>query len=424
MASHSEPIPGFADLFPAECQEWRTVEEAARQVFASYAYGELRTPILERSEVFLHSLGNETDVVQKEMYAFEDRGGRHLALRPEGTAGVMRALANLGVVDGEEHRVYYLGPMFRGERPAAGRRRQFHQIGVECVGRVSPGHDVECLAMLLHFLDSIGITQRTLLLNTRGTAEDREPARLALRDYFAGHLAALCPDCQRRHETNVWRILDCKVPTCQPIIVAAPDTAALLGQPSRDYFAQVCAGLDALGIPYQVEKRLVRGLDYYCHTVFEVIAEGLGAQNTLAGGGRYEIQPPGGKRSLAGVGFAAGVERLLLVRAHLGCQTPPARLVSCYLVSLGAAAQAHQVRLAQTLRQAGIPVMLDLEGRGMKAQMKAANRCQARYALILGDNELTAGQMLVRDLDSGVQQTLPLTGVLEWAKAGYPAPVA
>jgi len=408
MASSTESLPGTSDLFAAECTDWRLLEQTAHQIFPLYGYGELRTPIFERTDVFLRSIGDETDIVQKEMYTFTDRGNRSLTLRPEGTAGVMRALANAGIPQGDERRVYYLGPMFRGERPAAGRKRQFHQVGTECVGKVSPEIDVECIAMLLHYLASVGIPagRTRLMLNSRGTAEDREPVATALRAYFADKVGAMCEDCQRRLTTNVWRILDCKVDGCQETIRQAPSTTELLGAPSREYFARVCAGLDELGIAYQVEPRLVRGLDYYQHTVFELVFEGIGAQNSIAGGGRYAITF--GNQTLQGVGFAAGLERLLLTRTELGIAPTPLPATDAFLVSLGDAALRRNLKLAAELRQAGLAVQMDLEGRGMKSQMRTANKVNARYALILGDNELERHVVMAKQLATGEQQEWPL----------------
>ncbi len=411
MARKSEPLPGTSDLFPDECARWRVVEQAAHHLFPRYGYGELRTPIFERTDVFLHSIGDETDIVQKEMYTFRDRGNRSLTLRPEGTAGSIRALANKGIPQGDEWRVYYLGPMFRGERPAAGRKRQFHQIGTECVGKIAPAIDVETIHMLHLYLREIDIpADRTrLLLNTRGTADDRGPVGDALREHFSAHIDQMCEDCQRRLNTNVWRILDCKEPACQAHIHTAPTTTDLLGQPSRDYFHAVTDGLADLDVPFELDARLVRGLDYYQHTVFEVVFEGIGAQNSIAGGGRYLIDFGG--VACPGVGFAAGIERLLLTREELQAPPPPPPRVDVYLVSLGDAALRRQQQLAARLRELGFAVLMDLEGRGMKAQMRAANKSGAGTVLILGDNELAAGTIVCKDMATSEQQEWPLAEV-------------
>ena len=417
MASQWEPLLGTADIAEPEAREWVFVENQARALFSRYGYGELRTPVIERTEVFVRGLGDETDVVKKEMYTFEDRGGRSVTLRPEGTAGVMRAIANQGLAEGEERRVFYMGPMFRGERPAAGRRRQFHQVGVEAVGRAAPLLDAECIAMLLHYLEDVGIANGELLVNSRGTAEDRPAAGAALKEHFAPQLTGLCEDCRRRFETNVWRMLDCKVEGCQEAIRGAPAVTDLLGSESKAYFAAVRSCLDRLKVPYRVEPRLVRGLDYYEHTVFEVVHPGLGAQNALAGGGRYALFLPGSDRPVRGVGFAAGLERLLLARASLGQTTVGTPGMDVFLVSLGERALAASQLLAAELRHAGLRVLAETAGRSMKAQMRAADRVRTHYTLIRGDNELDGGTVLCKDMADGVQTPVPAGEVAAWLHA-------
>lgn len=404
--SKSSPPPGTSDIYPEEMADWYLLEDTARRIFPLYGYGELRTPVFEYTEVFQRGLGNETEVVQKEMYTFQDRGGRSLTLRPEGTAGVMRSLSGTDVMNGTERRVFYIGPMFRGERPAAGRRRQFHQIGVENVGRQAPELDAENIAMLMHYLDELGITGAKLMLNTRGAIADRKPAEEALREYFAPHIGGMCEDCRSRLDKNVWRILDCKVSECQPVIGGAPDVVTFFSQESQDYFRRVCAVLDGLGVVYQIEPRLVRGLDYYVHTVFEVVHQGLGAQNAIAGGGRYEVFLPDSSKPVIGVGFAAGLERLLMVREALQLPHNKDATPVFFLVGLGAAAVAANMTLAGQLRRVGLKVMAEVEDRSMKAQMRAANRCNAAAVVIRGDNELTCGTVLLKDMRDGVQQEI------------------
>jgi histidyl-tRNA synthetase len=350
--------------------------------------------------VFVRSLGDETDVVQKEMYTFEDRGGRSLTLRPEGTAGVIRAIANRGLSPGEECRVFYGGPMFRGERPAAGRRRQFHQIGVEAVGSCYPLTDAECIAMLVHYLEEIGIPDGTVLINTRGLAADREQVASKLRDFFGPHVQGMCEDCQRRLNTNVWRILDCKNDACRALAETAPSMVDLICDESREFFSQVCRGLDELGVAYELAPRLVRGLDYYVHTVFEVIHSGLGAQDALAGGGRYQITLPGGKKPVDGVGFAVGLERLLMARESLGVNVQQRPEADVFIVNLGEEALFAGMRVAQELRRAlpDLRVKNDLTGRSMKAQMRTANRIGARFTLIQGEDELRRNVVQCRDM--------------------------
>lgn len=402
MATFAPP-PGTADIFPAEARRWRTVENTAAAVFERYGYGELRTPIFEYTEVFQRGLGGETEVVQKEMYTFEDRGGRSLTLRPEGTAGVMRALSNTDVMNGVEQRVYYCGPMFRGERPAAGRRRQFHQIGVENVGRCAPLLDAECIAMLMEFLRSIGIEDAKLAINTRGVMADRGPAGKLLRDYFSAHIDSMCDDCRSRLERNVWRILDCKQEACRRIVAEAPDYVGSFSAESRAYFAEVQAALTALGVPFTVDPLLVRGLDYYVHTVFEVSHSGLGAQTAIAGGGRYELFLPGQNKPVPGVGFAAGVERLMMVRDALGLNHDESVPVPFFLVGLGGPARIANLKLADALRREGVAVALELEERSFKAQLRSANRCGAALAVVRGDAELERGVAIVKRMDNGEQ---------------------
>ena len=412
----SAPLPGTSDIFPAEVGAWRFLEKTARDVFERYNYGELRTPIFEATEVFQRGLGDETEVVQKEMYTFEDRGGRSVTLRPEGTAGVMRALLNTDVLNGVEQRVFYIGPMFRGERPAAGRRRQFHQIGVENVGRMAPELDAEMIAMLLGFLEELGITGATLKLNTRGVAADRPAAAAALKEYFSKHIDSLCEDCRKRLQGNVWRILDCKVDTCREIIADVPDYAGMFSEESRNYFKEVCKRLDWLGIKYEIDPFLVRGLDYYVHTVFEITHPGLGAQNAIAGGGRYELTLPGESKPVIGVGFAAGMERLMLVQEALGIVEETQNSLPFFLVGLGAAARMANLKLAGELRNAGIPVMTELEERSFKAQLRAANKCNAAYTVVRGDSEMEKGIVMLKNMSNGEQQELPAENLAETLK--------
>ena len=406
MSTNSAPPPGTGDIFPEEAVSWLALENTARRIFSLYGYGEIRTPVFEYTEVFQRGLGNETEVVQKEMYTFEDRGGRSLTLRPEGTAGVMRALSGTDVMNGVENRVYYIGPMFRGERPSAGRRRQFHQIGVENVGRMAPALDAESIVMLCHFLNEIGASGFKLLLNTRGIQEDRKPAEDALREHFAPRVSSMCEDCRNRLERNVWRILDCKQPECQAHIACAPDGASLFAAPSREYFDKVCTILSSQNIDFTVDPRLVRGLDYYVHTVFELTHTGLGGQNAIAGGGRYELNLPGLNRPVCGVGFAAGMERLLMVQEAMKVPRETISGPVLYLVSLGEKALAYNRKLADTLRHRGIAVALEAEEKSMKSQMRSADRLKAKNVLIVGDSELESGSAILKSMADGSQQTI------------------
>ena len=419
MPGKMEPLPGTSDIWFPEVAAWADLEAVARQTFALYGYGELRTPVFERTDVFVKGIGDQTEVVQKEMYTFEDRGGRSLTLRPEGTAGVMRAIANQGVAEGTEKRVFYLGPMFRGERPAAGRKRQFHQIGVETVGRFNPAVDAECIAMLADFLEQAGIPQTRILINSRGTAADRERVIDALTTYFQPLIGAMCDDCQRRLNTNVWRILDCKSKECQSPVAGAPAIVDLLSEESQDFFRQVCQYLDAQGVKYEVAPRLVRGLDYYEHTVFEVIsdAEDLGAQNAIAGGGRYSISLTGVKKPMRGVGFAAGIERLLLAKGAVEMVPADLGAVDVYVAAVGKEALPAGLKLAGNLRKDGFRVLAETDGRSLKAQLRTANRIDARMVIILGENELRTGTALVRNMADSEQREVALEQVSRIAKA-------
>lgn len=405
MATFAPP-PGTADIFENEAAEWRCLESAAREVFSHYGYGELRTPVFEYTELFQRGLGGETEVVQKEMYTFSDRGGRSLTLRPEGTAGVMRALSNTDVLNGVEQRVYYMGPMFRGERPAAGRRRQFHQIGVENVGRCAPLIDAECLAMLRAFLKRIGLDDAKLVINTRGIREDRPAAEKVLREYFSQHIGEMCDDCRTRLERNIWRILDCKQEACGKVIAGAPEYLQYFSQESRDYFSEVCRALDALDVPYRVEPRLVRGLDYYVHTVFELTHPALGEQTAIAGGGRYELFLPGQNRPVPGVGFAAGVERLLLARQSLE-KTGATDHAAVYFVGLTPSMRVANLAMANQLREAGLKVALELEDRSFKAQLRGANKSGAKLTVIRGESEAEKHVAVVKNMADGTQCEIP-----------------
>ena len=413
LAPRTEPIPGTSDLFPQEVNQWRFIEQTCCQIFSRFGFGEIRTPIIERTEVFHRSLGLETDIVQKEMYSFNDRGGREITLRPEGTAGVLRALVNGGISQGDEKRVFYFGPMFRGERPAAGRRRQFHQVGVECVGKISPKFDIECISILDHLLKALELKNYKILINSRGELADREPISIALNQFFSSHIQSMCTDCQRRHEKNVWRILDCKNEICREFILKCPPIVDLLGESSRIYFETVCEGIAELDINYHIEPRLVRGLDYYAQTVFEATVGGIGAQNSVAGGGRYEITFPNQRQPVLGVGFAAGIERLVLAMNEQGSHPWKEPSLDIYLVSLGELAQKENLKLANHLRTEGFSVQMDLEGRGMKAQLRSANKSGARFAFIRGQDEIEKGAIVFRNMSNSTQEEIPLEIVKE-----------
>lgn len=415
MASNAfQPIQGMSDLDSPDVYLWQYVEKTAREVFERYNFGEVRTPILEKSKVFLKSLGDTTDIVQKEMYSFEDRGGRNLTIRPEGTAGTIRYLGGLGE-DGLNARVYYMGPMFRCERPQAGRKRQFHQIGVEATGPANALLDVEVIAMQEHLLSELGLPGARIVLNSRGTAADRKPVADGLRAALRPFEAELCEECQRRIDQNVLRVIDCKNENCQKIVDQLPEMREFMCAESRAYLDEVIARLTDLGVNVQYDRKLVRGLDYYCHTVWEIQHDALGAQNALAGGGRYEVTI--GNKNIPGVGFALGVERLITAMEAAGIKAEQfVPKAGVWLVSLGEAALNTNLKLIQELRKAGIKCGMELETKSMKAQMRKANRAGAHYCVILGDDELAKGMAVLKNMEEGAQSDVALTDLVNELK--------
>ena len=415
MSNANQPVQGMSDITVPEVRLWQGLERSARDLLPRYGFEELRTPVVEFEAVFTRSLGETTDVVQKEMYVFE-KGGRRLCLRPEGTAGVMRHAAGLGAAETDGARWYYIGPMFRSERPQAGRKRQFHQCGVECLEPPSPLVDAEILALQVDLLRAWGLEECEVRLNTRGAGGEQARVAEGLRAALAPRAAELCEDCRRRIGENVLRVLDCKNEACGAIAAALPPGTDFMGAESRAYFAQVAAHLDALGVKYRIDPRLVRGLDYYEHTVWEIASTALGAQNAVAGGGRYRLNLGG--RELAGAGFAIGLERVVGVLQATGraerLAAPPPPLV--WLVGLGAAAQTKNLVLMQQLRAAGLACRMAPEG-SMKSQMRAANKAGAAWAVIRGDDELAQGVAALKNMVSGEQISLPAAQVGAQLKA-------
>jgi len=402
--SASQPLQGMSDIGPPEIALWQHIESTARSIFPLYGVSELRTPILERTKVFSRTIGNETDIVQKEMYSFNDRGGRNLTMRPEGTAGVVRYLSSLGQEAGDA-RVYYIGPMFRAERPQAGRKRQFHQCGVEMIGAANPVADAECIALQLQLLRAWGLSDCRLKVNTRGEADEAAQVAESLREALQAKRDELCEDCRRRFDTNILRVLDCKNEECSSIVDGLPPLTEFMRSDSRKYFDDVVERLDQLGIEYEVAPRLVRGLDYYMHTVWEISHSALGAQDSLSGGGRYSIAV--GKKRMEGVGFAMGLERVIMAMQACGAADRiAAHALRLWLVSMGGVALDRNFILCQKLRQAGIACGMDLGERSMKAQMRAANRAGADFVLIRGDNEIERGVVVLKEMASGEQREL------------------
>src|SRR4051794_11107054 len=405
--SELQPVRGTHDLLPDEMRRYRRVAETARLAAECFGYLEMATPIFEFSEVFKRTLGDTSDIVTKEMYTFTDRGGETITLRPEGTASVARALISGGLAQHLPLKYFYSGPMFRYERPQKGRMRQFHQTGVELLGIKEPLGDVEVIATGAEFLRRIGAWDRSQLeINTLGDTESRQNYRKVLVDYLSGHRERLSEDSVNRLERNPLRILDSKDKGDQAVVADAPVYTDYLNEASRDFFAKVKAGLDALGIAYVVNPRLVRGLDYYSHTCFEVTCEELGAQKTILAGGRYDglVGMMGGPET-PGVGWASGIERLaMLIIEPSGLARPIA------IVPVGEAAELPSLRLADDLRRAGFTVDHGYSG-NVGRGLKRANKIAARIAILLGDDELKRDAATVRALDSGDQVSVPLASL-------------
>ena len=400
MSAAIQPIRGMNDILPDATPVWQWVESRAREVFATFGYRELRIPIVERTELFSRSIGEVTDIVEKEMYSFQDRNGDHLSLRPEATASCVRAAITNGLIHNQQQRLWYAGPMFRYERPQKGRYRQFHQLGAEALGFAGPDIDAELILMSARLWRVLGLEGLQLELNSLGTAASRQAYRALLVEYFAAHRDALDEDSRRRLEQNPLRILDSKNPEMQALVAAAPAITDHLDDESAAHFEQLKASLDAAGVAYRVNPRLVRGLDYYSRTVFEWLTDRLGAQSAVCSGGRYDglVEQLGGRPTPA-IGWALGMERLVeLVQEH--APAPPAP--HGYLVPVGAAAQAAALALAESLRDAlpGLRLLTHCGGGSLKAAMKRADKSGAALALILGDEELAAGRVLVKPLRS------------------------
>jgi len=409
-----QAVRGTRDILPDEIPVWHRIETAARELCARYGYREIRTPVFEETEVFARGIGAETDIVSKEMYTFADRDGGSLTLRPEATAGIVRAVVEHNLMNADPAlKVYALGPMFRRERPQKGRYRQFHQLDVEALGYSSPTIDAEVIELALATLDACGAKEHELILNSVGDRNCRpayvEMLRAALRD----RASSMCEDCRRRADTNPLRVLDCKVEADQAVVEALPRITDHLCAPCGEHFAEVRRQLALLGIPYRLSHRLVRGLDYYVRTTFEVTSGELGAQSSVLGGGRYDglVKDLGGS-DVAGIGFAVGLDRLASL-------VPPAKdepRCDVFLVPLAGATLDRALRLQHELRQAGLRAMLDPEARSVKSRMKQAARLGARFVAILGEDEIARGAWTVRDMARSDQQDVPEDRVLEHLK--------
>ncbi|HXB62133.1 MAG TPA: histidine--tRNA ligase [Acidobacteriaceae bacterium] len=408
-------VRGTRDLLPPETALWNHVEQTAREVFARYHFGEIRTPVFEDTQLFARGVGEETDIVSKEMYTWEDRAraqsekAQSLTLRPENTAGVVRAYIEHGLGEtGNLQKLYYIGPQFRRERPQKGRYRQFFQIGAEVIGPPSSGsesplRDAEVLEMLATYLDALGIAGWQLTLNSVGSSQDRPRYIAALKDALQSVKANMCVDCQRRAETNPLRVLDCKVPEDQPIIESLPRIADFLDEDSKAHFASVLAGLDACGVKYTINPRLVRGLDYYTRTTFEFTVEtGLGTQNALLGGGRYDgLSEMLGGTKAPGIGFAIGEDRLILILQAQSAEKE-AKKIDVYIAPLSVEQNADALALARELRRVGLSVEVGDGSFRLKKSFEMADKA-ARKVVLLGGDEVQSGILTVKDFSSGEQ---------------------
>ncbi|WP_141433663.1 histidine--tRNA ligase [Bacillus sp. 03113] len=412
---------GTQDILPGEVEKWQYIEKKARELCEKFQYHEIRTPIFEHTELFLRGVGDTTDIVQKEMYTFEDRGERSLTLRPEGTASVVRSF-----VENKMHgyasqpiKLYYLGPMFRYERPQAGRFRQFVQFGVEALGSKDPAIDAEVMAFVMSVYKELGLKKLKLVVNSLGDKESRQAHREALVNHFKPSIGEFCSDCQSRLEKNPMRILDCKKDRNHPLMKSAPSILDYLNEESSTYFNKVKMYLTDLNIPFEVDPNLVRGLDYYNHTAFEIMsnAEGFGAITTLCGGGRYNglVEDLGGPDT-PGIGFAMSIERLIAALNAESVELPIKEGIDCYLVAIGDQAKDYTVGLLQKLRMAGFSAERDYLDRKIKGQFKAADRLKAKVVAVLGEDELLAKKINVKIMETGEQTEVELDSLIDVLK--------
>ncbi|NLY79257.1 MAG: histidine--tRNA ligase, partial [Lysinibacillus sp.] len=412
---------GTQDILPEQTPKWQKVETILRELSRVYRYKEIRTPIFEQTELFQRGVGDTTDIVQKEMYTFEDRGGRSLTLRPEGTASTVRAFVEHKMFGSPDQpiKLSYMGPMFRYERQQAGRYRQFVQFGVEAIGSADPAIDAEIIAFAMDIYQTVGLKDLKLVINSLGDKETRDAHRTALIDHFKPSINEFCDDCKNRLEKNPLRILDCKVDRNHPLMLTAPKLTDYLTAPAKEYFEQVKRYLDALGIEYEVDPNLVRGLDYYNHTAFEIMstADGFGAITTLCGGGRYNglVEEIGGP-SVPGIGFALSIERLLLALEAEGVELEVDDSLDVYVVALGDEAKLKAVELISSFRTKGISADMDYTMRKLKAQMKSADRLQAKFVIIIGEEELEEGIVVVKQMETGTQEKIAIHEIVNYLK--------
>ncbi len=407
---------GTRDLLPQESYEWQYIEGKLREITARFHIREIRTPIFEHTELFLRGVGDTTDIVQKEMYTFDDRGGRSITLRPEGTAGAVRAFIEHGLCDGSQptKMCYISAPVFRYEKPQAGRLRQHHQFGIEIFGAREATADAEAILLAYTVLNTLGVKSLSLNLNSIGCPKCRPKYSDALRAYYRDRRGDLCPTCLERLERNPLRLLDCKEEKCQKIALSAPKMVEYLCQECQQHFEQLQGYLTDAGVSYKINPYIVRGLDYYTKTVFEIISSEIGAQGTVCGGGRYDglIGEIGGPQ-MCGVGFGMGIERLLMVMRAAGVQIPQPAPLKIFLAAMGPEARRESFALMQSLRSAGISADMDHNARSLKAQMKYANKLGAEYVALIGEQELERGCCKLRDMKGSVESEVPLDDLIQ-----------
>ncbi len=410
MGVITKKIKGTEDVLPKDSYRWQFVEDVMRKESASYGFKEIRTPVFEHTELFARGVGQTTDVVQKEMYTFDTKGGESVTLRPEGTAGAARAVLEHGLVNESlPIKASYFVSCYRYEKPQAGRLREFHQFGLECYGTQSPVADAELICAAQSIFDRLGIKQLRLEINSIGCPTCRAEYHKALKEYFYGYKDELCETCNSRLEKNPMRILDCKSPVCSKIAENAPKITDYLCDECKEHFASVQKYLDAAGVEYTVNPTIVRGLDYYTKTVFEFVTDFIGAQGTVCGGGRYDglIEELGGKH-LPSLGFAMGIERLLMLMDKQGIEIPQPSTCDLYVAVMGDKASLKSFEIIKAVRSCGLIAETDVVGRGLRAQMKYADKIGAKYSMVLGDNEIEQGKAVIKNMTSGEQTEVVL----------------
>lgn len=410
MGVITKKIKGTEDVLPKDSYRWQFVEDVMRKESAAYGFKEIRTPVFEHTELFARGVGQTTDVVQKEMYTFDTKGGESVTLRPEGTAGAARAVLEHGLVnDSLPIKASYFVSCYRYEKPQAGRLREFHQFGLECYGTQSPVADAELICAAQSIFDRLGIKQLRLEINSIGCPTCRAEYHKALKEYFYGYKDELCETCNSRLEKNPMRILDCKSPICSKIAQGAPKITDYLCDECKEHFASVQKYLDAAGVEYTVNPTIVRGLDYYTKTVFEFVTDFIGAQGTVCGGGRYDglIEELGGKH-LPSLGFAMGIERLLMLMDKQGIEIPKPSTCDLYVAVMGESASLKSFEIIKAVRSCGLIAETDVVGRGLRAQMKYADKIGAKFSMVLGDNEIEQGKAVIKNMSNGEQTEIVL----------------